>query len=852
MAAWPLAAQAPDELVERLSLDEKFWQLFMIPGDLSDPEYDFSAGVFGLQVPPAPTARADAEKIRTIQRYFVEETRHGIPIVPFEEALHGLRRPGATVFPQAIGLAATWDAALMERVATAIARETSSRGIRQVLSPVVNIATDVRWGRVEETYGEDPHLAAVMTDAFVRPFETRGVATTPKHFVANVGDGGRDSYPIGLDERTLAEVHFPPFRAALDAGARSLMTAYNSVGGLPATQHPGLLSETLKGAWGFDGFVITDAAATGGATVLHLTAPNTPVATQQALEAGVDVIFQTSWPQHRTYLEAFQRGLIADDVTDAAVARVLRAKAELGLFDAPYADPDSAAHWNGHADHIALAREAAAASLVLLRNEGVLPITPSTPSVAVIGPDAVEARLGGYSSEGVAPVSILEGLRARLGDRVRYAEGPGRRAMDHTTVPAGHLELRTELFANASLEGEPHVVREDSLIDVRWTFNAPARGLSTDWYSARWSGTLTVGENPVSRLGVEGTDGWRLYLDDRLVIDNWTKRSAGARLAEVTLAPGSRHTIRLEFFETTGGAHLRLVWNAGVAAERASADGDGAEGDRAHGSATDPTAQIEHAARLAAESAVAIVVAGIEEGEFQDRALLGLPGHQEALIRAVAATGTPTVVVLVGGSAITMPWLEDVGAVVMAWYPGEQGGAAVADVLLGEISPSGRLPITFPITEGQLPLVYNHRPTGRGDDYVDLTGRPLFPFGFGLSYTTFAYRDLSLTPDTLSAGDAAVVRLRVRNTGDRLGHEVVQLYIHDVLATFARPVLQLVGFARVRLAPGEEREVAFQLGPEHLAVLDGDLEPVVEPGTFRIYAGASSRDMRLRGELIVR
>jgi beta-glucosidase len=385
-------------------------------------------------------------------------------------------------------------------------------------------------------------------------------------------------------------------------------------------------------------------------------------------------------------------------------------------------------------------------------------------------------------------------------------------------------------------------VREDSLIDVRWTFNPPARGLTTDWYSARWSGTLEVGEDPVGRLGVEGTDGWRLYLDDRLLIDNWTKRSAGTRLADVALAPGSRHAIRLEFFETTGGAHLRLVWNAGVVAEGASVD-----------SATaDPVAQIEQAARLAADSEVAIVVAGIEEGEFQDRASLALPGHQGALIRAVAATGTPTVVVLVGGSAITMPWLEDVGAVVMAWYPGEQGGGAVADVLLGETSPSGRLPITFPIAEGQLPLVYNHRPTGRGDDYVDLTGRPLFPFGFGLSYTTFAYRDLTLTPDTLAAGDTAVVRLRVRNTGDRLGHEVVQLYIHDVLSTFARPVLQLVGFTRVRLAPGEEREVAFELGPEQLAVLDGELEPVVEPGTFRVYAGASSRDLRLRGELIVR
>jgi beta-glucosidase len=831
-AALPAAAQTPPELLARMSLEEKFWQLFMLPGDLSDPEHDYGRGVFGLQVPPAPTAREDAERIASIQRYFVEETGHGIPIIPFEEALHGLRRPGATMFPQAIGLAATWDAPLMERVATAVARETRSRGIRQVLSPVVNIATDVRWGRTEETYGEDPHLASIMTSAFVRPFEDLGVVTTPKHFVANVGDGGRDSYPIALDARTLAEVHFPPFRAALAAGARSVMTAYNSVGGLPATQHPGLLSETLKRAWGFGGFTITDAAATGGATVLHLTAPNTPVAAQQALEAGVDVIFQTSWPQHRTYLEAFRRGLIPDAVTDSAVARVLRVKAELGLFDAPYPDPDSAAYWNGHADHLALAREAAAASLVLLRNDGVLPLAPSVPSVAVIGSDAVETRLGGYSAEGVAPVSILEGLRARLGDRVRYAPGPGRADLEYVTIPAGHLALERELFANPQLEGAPHDVRVDSVIDVRWTFNPPARGMSTDWYSVRWSGTLTVGADPVTRIGADGTDGWRLYLDDRLVIDNWTKRSAGARLADVALAPGSRHALRLEFFETSGNAHLRLVWDAGV------------PGDAA--------ARVERAARLAGKSAFALVVAGIEEGEFQDRAFLRLPGHQEALIRAVAATGTPTVVLLVGGSAITMPWLDDVGAVLMAWYPGEQAGPAVADVLLGETSPSGRLPITFPLVEGQLPLVYNHRPSGRGDDYRDLTGRPLFPFGFGLAYTTFEYSDLTITPASIAAGDTAVVRLRVRNSGERLGHEVVQLYIHDVLSSFARPVLQLVGFSRVRLEAGEEREVVFRVGPEHLAVLDTDLRPVVEPGTVRVYAGASSRDLRLRQELIVR
>lgn len=814
-----------------MTLEEKFWQLFMIPGDLSDSAHDYSHGIFGLQVPAAPTARQDAERIDSIQRFFVERTRLGIPIIPFDEAVHGLTRPGATVFPQAIGLAATWDTALMGRVATAIARETRSRGIRQVLSPVANLATDVRWGRTEETYGEDPLLASTMTAAFVAPFERLGVVTTPKHFVANVGEGGRDSYPISFDSRTLAELYFPPFRAALAAGSRSVMTAYNSVGGLPATQNPQLLTETLRRSWGFRGFVITDAAATGGATVLHHTAATTQQAARQALEAGVDIIFQSGWPQHAPYLDAV-RTMIPAAVTDSAVARVLRAKAAIGLFTDPYGNPDSAAWWNGHPTHRALAREAAAAAMVLLRNTGVLPLEVGVPSVALIGADAAEARLGGYTAPGATPFSILGGLTARLGGRVHYAPGPGRENAEYSTVPTGRLALTAEFFSNPDLVGAPTATRRDSAVDVRWSFAPPADGLGTDWYSVRWSGTLTAGPERVTGLGADGTDGWRLWLDGRLLIDAWDKRSAAARLADVALAPGSTHAIRLEFHETTGNAQFRLVWRTG--AEQAA------------------LARLDSAVALARRSAVAVVVAGIEEGEFRDRARLGLPGYQEELIRRVAATGTPTIVVLVGGSAITMPWLEAVGAVLMAWYPGEDGGTAVADILLGDVNPSGRLPISFPLEEGQLPLTYNHRPTGRGDDYADLSGRPLFPFGFGLSYTRFTYDSLVITPAAIAPGGSAEVRFRVRNTGARAGHEVVQLYLRDEVATFARPVLALAGFARVWLKSGEAREVRFTLGPDQLAVLDAALHPVVEPGTFTVYVGASSRDIRLRGTLEVR
>ena len=848
-ASLPIETRVRD-LIGRMTLDEKFWQLFMIPGDLDDPSSDYSHGVFGLQISTAPgntnVARAHAERINATQRYFAERTRLGIPIIPFDEAVHGLVRDGATMFPQAIALAATWDTALVARTARAIARETKSRGIRQVLSPVINIANDVRWGRVEETYGEDPVLTSQMGVAFVRAFESAGIIATPKHFIANVGEGGRDSYPIDLDQRLLAEMYFPPFKVAIDSGhARSVMSAYNSVNGDPATQSRALLTNTLKRDWGFTGFVISDAAATGGATVLHHTEATTATATKDALDAGLDVIFQSSWPQHRPYLDAFRRGMIADSVIDAAVERVLRAKFALGLFENPYVNPDSAAHWNGSVEHRALAREAARASLVLLKNDrNTLPLSSALRSVAVIGVDAAESRLGGYSGPGINRVSILDGVRERLkGATVRHAPGPGRIAREHVVIDSQQLSsvdsgrvvrgLRGEYFDNNSLAGAPRLVRTDARVDFGWTLNSPGRGIPYDWYSVRWTGKLAIPASGVRHIGVEGNDGYRLYLDGKIVIDNWVKQSYHTRLASVTLVPRSTHDIRLEYFESTGNARVKLVWDAGVRDES--------------------RAQIDSAVRAARQSDVAIVVAGIEEGEFRDRAILNLPGHQEELIERVAATGKPTVVVLIGGSAITMShWIDRVGAVVDAWYPGEQGGHAVADVLFGDYNPAGRLPITFPISEGQLPLYYDHKPTGRGDDYLDLTGQPLFPFGFGLSYTTFEYSALTIEPREITPIGSATVRCRVKNSGKRAGDEVVQLYVHDVLASVARPVMQLEGFQRMHLEPGETKDLTFTLSRDQLQMLDRDMHWVVEPGVFRVMIGASSKDIRLRGELSVK
>ncbi|HYN06979.1 MAG TPA: glycoside hydrolase family 3 N-terminal domain-containing protein [Vicinamibacterales bacterium] len=847
------------DLLGRMTLEEKFWQLFMIPGDLDTPANDYSHGIFGLQISttarpdessapgtsPGAVARAHAERINTIQRYFVEHTRLGIPIIPFEEAVHGLTREGATMFPSAIALAATWNEVLVARVSDAIAQETRSRGIRQVLSPVVNIADDVRWGRVEETYGEDPVLASAMGRAYVTAFERAGIVATPKHFVANVGEGGRDSYPIDLSERMLAERYFPPFVAALDAGARSVMTAYNSVDGSPATQNRRLLTDLLKREWRFKGFVISDASATSGATVLHMTEANTGAAAAHAFDAGLDVVFQSSYGQQRPYLDAFQRGLIPMPVIDDAVTRVLRVKFDLGLFERPYVDVDAAAAMNGRAEHRTLAREAARASIVLLRNDGpLLPIAKSVTSVAVIGPDATDARLGGYSGPGNGKISILDGIRRALGSAatVRFIAGPGRTIHEFDVVPQTALAtvsggqtvrgLAGEYFDNPRLDGPPRLTRTDARIDFRWTLTSPGRGIPFDWYSARWTGTITAPSTGVARIAVEGNDGYRLYLDERLVLDNWKKQSFGRRIANVALGPGTSRRIRLEYFETTGNARLKLMWDAGVVDSSRAA--------------------IDQAVAAAKASEVAIVVAGVEEGEFRDRALLGLPGRQPALIDAVAATGTPTVVVLIGGSAITMPWLDRVGAVIDAWYPGEAGGDAVADVLFGDYNPAGRLPITFPVAEGQLPLSYNHKPTGRGDDYVDLTGQPLFPFGFGLSYTTFEYSDLVIDPLDIAPTDAATIRLTVRNSGRRAGDEVVQLYVRDILASVARPVMELKQFRRIHLTPGERREVVFKLAGQDLRMLDRERRWVVEPGAFRVMIGSSSKEIRLRSQLNVR
>jgi len=841
-----------------MTLEEKFWQMFMIPGDLSIGKEKFKNGIFGLQTATraagpgesgqmlrysaSGAARDAAKMMNEIQRFLVEETRLGIPAIFFDETLHGLVREGATSFPQSIGLASTWDPALMEKVAEAIARETKSRGIRQTLSPSLEVVRDVRWGRVEEVYGEDPFLAARMGVAYVKGFEKLDVITTPKVLIANAGDGGRDSYPIQANERLLGEIYFPPFRACIiEAGSTSVMTAYNSLDGTPCTANPWLLKTVLKDRWKFRGFVISDASAVGGLLDLHHTVASREESAKSAIEGGLDVIFQTDYEHHVPLLKAFREGMIDEKAIDEAVTRVLQAKFRLGLFEHPYADPDEAERWNGHPDHRTLALEAARESIVLLKNDrNVLPLKKNLKRLAVIGPDAVEARLGGYSGPGLRKVSILDGLKESLGARtsIEYAEGCGRGAprfipvpSDRLRSPDGRAGLKGEYFNTIDLSGPPALTRIDPKLDFWWTLFSPHPSINADWFSVRWTGRLIAPTSGLYHLGIEADDGYRLFIDNRLAIDDWKKESFRTITVPLELEKDRSYDLRIEFYESVGNVKFRFVWDVG---------------------ATVPAARIDEAVLLARRSEAAVVVAGIEEGEFRDRADISLPGRQGEMIRRVAATGTPTVVVLIGGSVVTMSdWIDQVPAVVEAWYPGEAGGQAVAEALFGDVIPGGRLPITFPQSVAQLPLYYNHKPTGRGDDYLDMTGKPLFPFGHGLSYTSFEYSDLHIAPGEINADGRASVQFKVRNTGKFAGDEVIQLYVRDLVASVVRPILELKGFRRLSLRPGEIREVVFELSRDQLSMLNAEMENIVEPGDFKIMIGRSSRDIRLRGFLKV-
>ncbi len=836
-----------NDLLKRMTLAEKIAQLESDIRDVDEKPIPRDTGLGGLgPVLRSLTAHEAAEKANAIQRAAAGKTRLGIPLIIHDEGLHGLVGKGATSFPQAIALASTWDPGLMQRVATVIGKETRSRGIRQLLSPVINIARDVRWGRVEETYGEDPYLTARMGVAFCKGIEGEGVITTPKHFAANVGDGGRDSYPIHFSERLLRETYFPAFKACFqEAHAGSVMAAYNALDGLPCSANPWLLTDVLRKEWGFQGFVVSDYGSVSGIMSMHHTAATEKEAAEQAVNSGLDVELPGIYIYGKPLFQAVNEGLVSTATIEKSARRVLSAKFRLGLFDNRYVDPQQADKLNDSPDHRALALEAAREGIVLLKNDhNMLPLNKDVKSIAVIGPNGDAARLGGYSGFGTKVVTLLEGIRNKVPSStiVTYAKGTELRGNILPPIPEAYLipsdtlfgshGLRGEYFNSMDLSGKPALVRTDKQIYFDWGGGPPDSSVHADHFSVRWTGTLVP---PVSRdykLSVTSDDGVRLYLDGNLLINSWFDRGPASDVVTVSLQAGRRYDIRMEYYENEGGAVAGLGWDYKMAVDSV----------------------LQEAVSLAKRSDVAIVAAGIIEGEGSDRSNLDLPANQEELIRAVRETGTPVVVVLINGSAVTMNnWMSKANAIVEAWYPGEEGGTAIADVLFGDYNPAGRLPVTFPQFVGQVPLYYNHKPTGRGDDYVDLSGKALFPFGYGMSYTKFEYSNLQIDSQHTQQIKGLRVRISadIRNVGSRAGEEVVQLYLRDTVASVTRPVKELKGFRRIMLQPGEKKSVTFELTRDDLAFYDRHMKLTVEPRKTIVMVGSSSDDIRLRGEFVI-
>ncbi len=834
------------DLLARMTLEEKIAQLQCISTKIEWGRNISEHGLGGVgPLLRASTAAEAAAKANAIQKLALEKTRLRIPILIHDEALHGLMANKATSFPQAIGLAATWDPGLMYKIGTVIGREARARGIRQVLSPVVNIARDVRWGRVGETYGEDPLLQSRMGVAFCKGVEHEGVISTPKHFVANFGDGGRDSYPVHISERELREVYLPPFEACVrEAGAGAIMAAYNALNDIPCSANRWLLRDLLRKEWGFRGIVVSDYYSVEWIRDKHFVVSTAAEAGVLAVRAGLDMELPGVNCYGRPLLDTARTDPATAEAVEAAARNVLRAKFRLGLFENPYVDPKVADAVNDSKEHRALALQAAREAIVLLKNEGnILPLKKDIRSIAVIGPCADSVLLGDYSGYGMKVVTLLEGVKGALSSlvTVQYEKGCEAGFSSLPPIPPEYLfppdgkpgeqGLRGEYFDNQTFSGKPRLRRIDRQVHFTWAMGSPDSLIPREHFSVRWTGRLKPKTTGTYRFGASTDDGVRLWLDGKLLIDSWFDRGATLDAVTMNLEAGRSYDLRIDYYENDGWSYASLVWQQMLS--------------------SDP--RLEAAAGAARRADVALVAVGIIEGEGYDRSHLELPGDQERLIKAVAATGTPTVVVLFAGSAVTMSnWIEDVAAIVDVWYPGEEGGTAIADILWGIYNPGGKLPLTFPRYVGQLPLFYNHKPTGRGDDYSDMSGNPLFPFGYGLSYTTFAYTNLRLSSRHMSPGDTVGVSVDIQNTGSQRGDEVAQLYIRDSVASVTRPVRELKGFRRVTLAAGEKTTVSFALSADQLTFLDQSMTPVLEPGIIGVMVGSSSEDIRLSSSLEIR
>jgi beta-glucosidase len=664
------------------------------------------------------SAREQAVFVNAVQRWLIENTRLGIPAMFHEEALHGLTAPGGTHFPVPIGLASTWDPALVERLMSVAALEGRARGAQHVLSPVVDLGRDPRWGRIEETYGEDPYLVSRMGVAAVRgyqgtalPLADDKVFATLKHFAGHgTHEGGINTAPPLVSERLLRAELLVPFEAAVRAGAHAVMPSYNEVDGVPSHASRWLLTDILRTEWGFTGLVVSDYFGIEQMQTRHRVAADRADAAAQALEAGVDL----ELPDPYGFPELpglVKRGRISESLIDRSVARMLKAKFLAGLFEQPYVDPVRAERVANTAAHQALALDAARRSIVLLKNQGgLLPLDRGrVKTLAVIGPNAKGLHLGGYSRDPGRGVDVLAGITARAGAGVTVVHAEGVRITEH---------------------------------DANWNAD-----------------TVVLGDPARNRERIK----------DAVAVARQTDA--------IVLAIGTNESVSRE------------AW---------------------------------------------------ADNHLGDVADLRLMSNQEELVEAMLQTGKPVIALLVNGRPLAMPLVaERVPAIVEAWYPGQEGGTAIGEVLFGDVNPGGKLPVTFPRHTGQLPVYYNRRPTSFRN-HLDLTREPLWSFGFGLSYTTFTLSDLQVVSPVISPNGRTDVRVRVTNTGTRAGDEVVQLYIRDQVSSVTRPVKELRGFERVTLTPGESKQVTFTLGPDELSMIDRRMQRVVEPGRFDVMVGTSA------------
>ena len=816
------------------------------------------------------------EKIYQMVYFAPEIERLGIPAYNWwNECLHGVARAGyATVFPQSITIAGSWDKDLIFRVATAISDEARAkhhefvrndkRGIYQGLtffSPNINIFRDPRWGRGHETYGEDPYLTGQLGTQFVKGLQGNDpdylkVIATAKHYAVHSGpELLRHEFNANVSERDLRETYLPAFRELIVEGkAYSIMGAYNQFRDYPCCANP-ILDKILREEWGFIGYVVSDCWAVKDFYKYQDFSDDAAEASAMAVKGGTDLNCGDSYPHLK---EAIERGIINENDIDIAVRRLFTARFKLGMFDPmeevlyaqiPY-------QLNTSDIYSSLAREAARKSIVLLKNSGnILPISKEIKKIAVIGPNANnwEALIGNYNGIPKNPVTVLKGLKNKLEPKAKvlFAEGCDLAEGIHNLVPVPSCFLRTvdgkqgvvgEYFNNDKFKSEPVITRIDDNIDFYWEDGALLPEISNDNYSIRWTGYLAPPVSGIYNLGCWGSPDISIWVEGENILKHRSSHHAFYNEKAIELKAGKMYKF---IYETKS-------WESYGDTSKLSYEIESWKGDsEARFLWSPPTTNLkmkEDALKIAGEADVVVLVMGLSqrlEGEEMkievdgfkggDRTHLKLPQTQRELIKVVAELGKPTVLVLMNGSAMAVNWAsENLDGIILAGYPGQQGGSAVADVLFGDYNPAGRLPVTYYKSVAQLPPFEEYDMKGR--TYKYFTEKPLFPFGFGLSYTTFEYSELQVS-GKVSTGDEVVIKVNVTNTGELAGEEVVQLYITDEKATSPRPIRQLEGFERIYLESGESKFVEFTLRPRQLSMINNIDKRVIEPGWFTVSVG---------------